>query len=224
MDNKNVQQGQSSSTASQSPKISGIYSWPVIILVCIVFWPVGLFLLWKRVSVDKRASLTTGRVITICGFVSLAISLMGFLVSISEGFGSDDISTIIFFIIAGAALVLTGNNITKNAGKYKKYLSIIVNQGITSIDSIASASSVSYEAAKKDIEKMIDKGYFSGAYINDGSRELVLPRADYKESMEQNNNEQHMETKVVVCKSCGANNTVIVGKTAECEFCGSPIN
>jgi DeoR/GlpR family transcriptional regulator of sugar metabolism len=131
---------------------------------------------------------------------------------------------IIFFIIAGAALVLLGNNMTRSARRFKKYLAIIVNQNMTSIDNIAAASAVTYDTAKKDIQNMIDKGYFSGAYINDGTRELVLPQYEHRESAAMDNYEQHLETKVVACRSCGANNTVIVGRTSECEFCGSPIN
>ena len=30
-----------------------IYSWPMIILVLFLFWPVGIFLLIKRISIDK---------------------------------------------------------------------------------------------------------------------------------------------------------------------------
>ena len=162
--------------------------------------------------------------VTICGFVCLVFSLLGLAVSFSEGFGRDDVSMITFFIIAGISLILLGNSMTKNAGKYKKYLSIIVNQNITSIDNIAAANTVSYDVAKKDIQKMIDNGYFSGAYINDGTRELVLPQNRHAENTLQNDYEQNVQTKVVTCKSCGARNTVVVGKTGECEFCGSPID
>jgi hypothetical protein len=84
---------------TKNPKIKAAYSWPVIILACIIFWPVGLFLLWRRTSIDKKASLTVGKVVTVCGFVCLAFSLLGFSVSVSEGFGSDDVSMIIFLRI-----------------------------------------------------------------------------------------------------------------------------
>lgn len=32
---------------------------------------------------------------------------------------------------------------------------------------------------------------------------------------------QNKETKVVKCKECGAKNTIIVGQTKECEYCGT---
>lgn len=228
MDNKNGLQGQLGRTIDsdmgKKPRISSAYSWPVVILTCIIFWPIGLFLLWKRISIDRKASLTTGKLVIVCGFTSLAFSLMGLLVSLSEGIKSDDVNMIIFFIAAGIGLLLLGKSMIKNARKYKKYLSIIVNQNMTSIDNIAAANNVSYDEAQKDIQKMIDKGYFSGAYINDGARELVLPRVKQAENIVQSNHEEPVETKVVACKNCGANNTVIVGKTSECEFCGSPIS
>ena len=37
----------------ENGKIGGLYSWPVIILAFCIFWPVGLFLLIKRISLDK---------------------------------------------------------------------------------------------------------------------------------------------------------------------------
>jgi len=32
------------------------------------------------------------------------------------------------------------------------------------------------------------------------------------------------ETKIIKCKSCGAKNTLIAGKTKECEYCGTIYN
>ena len=30
-----------------------------------------------------------------------------------------------------------------------------------------------------------------------------------------------MDTKKIKCKECGAKNTVVVGQTRECEYCGT---
>ena len=42
---------------NEKGKISGLYSWPVIILALCIFWPVGIFLIIKRVSVDKKTAM-----------------------------------------------------------------------------------------------------------------------------------------------------------------------
>lgn len=39
---------------NEQGKISFIYSWPAIILALWLFWPVGIFLIIKRVSIDKK--------------------------------------------------------------------------------------------------------------------------------------------------------------------------
>src|SRR5689334_16725405 len=81
-------------------------SWPVIVVASIIFWPVGLFLIWRRTVVDKKAALFSGKIVGICGWSSLGLALMGFLISIDEGFQHDDITTITFLVLAGIGLVI----------------------------------------------------------------------------------------------------------------------
>ena len=82
----------------------------------------------------------------------------------------------------------------------------------------------SYDVAKTDIQKMINKGYLKNAYINEGTREIILPNNNIQE---QNgtvgNDAANVATKIVACPCCGANNT-IVGDMGECEYCGSPLH
>ena len=44
------------------------------------------------------------------------------------------------------------------------------------------------------------------------------------ENISINNIEEKEETKIVKCPECGAKNTVIVGQTKECEYCGTILN
>ena len=64
------------------------------------------------------------------------------------------------------------------------------------------------------------------AYINENTREVVLPSA-----APANSNAGHpigaavpnaTQTRVVACPCCGANNTVS-GTLGECEHCGTPL-
>lgn len=208
----------------EKPKVSGAYSWPVIVLAFIFFWPLGIYLLVKRNSVDKKSALTTGKLVVGFGYASIAFSILGMFAAPTDGVDSSDISMIIFFLITGLVLLFIGKRMKKAAERCKKYIAIIANQHITSIDQIAQAASVGYETAKKDLEKMIHQGYFSGAYINEGAREIVLPGSHVSRDHMANNVIRPAQTKVVTCKNCGATNTVVSGSAAECEFCGSPIN
>ena len=80
-----------------------------------------------------------------------------------------------------------------------------------------------YDVAKQDIQKLITKGYLKNAYINEGTREVVLPNIIQGQPSDMANTaSSSVETKIVTCPCCGANNTVI-GETGECEYCGSPL-
>lgn len=211
-------------TSMNSPKPEWWLSWPAIIIIFIVFFPVGLFLIWKRTTIDKKAALFSGRVVGIFGWISLSFALLGFLVCISEGFGSDDVTAITFFLLAGAGLVTLGKKIKNSASKSRKYISIIANHGIIDIDNIAAAIPTSYDNAKKDLQKMIDTGFFEGAYINESERQIVLPEKHQEPQCNQSNNaEQSVRMQVVTCKGCGAQNSIPAGTVGECEFCGSKI-
>ena len=46
---------------NENGKVGCLYSWPMIIIALCVFWPVGIFLIVKRVSVDKKAAMGAGK-------------------------------------------------------------------------------------------------------------------------------------------------------------------
>ena len=208
---------------NEKGKISGLYSWPVIILALCIFWPVGIFLIIKRVSVDKKTAMGAGKLIGGIGIASYCIAGIGFIACLSDGFGSDDIGMILFFGIAGFALQKVSQKIKREAEDVKKYLSVIVNGNERQIDVIASSMGKSYDVAKNDIQKLINKGYLKNAYINEGTREIVLPNIIQDQSGDMTNTfSVNVETKIIACPCCGANNT-IVGDMGECEYCGSPL-
>ncbi len=209
---------------NEKGKISGLYSWPVIILALCFFWPIGILLLMKRVSVDKKAAMSVGRLISGIGIASYFIAAVMFIACLSDGFGSDDIGIILFFGIAGFALRKVSRKVKKDAENVKKYLSVIINGNERQIDAIASSMGKTYDTAKNDIQKMIDKGYLKNAYINEGTREVVLPNNNIQAyvGMAANTTANNITPRIVSCPCCGANNTII-GDMGECEYCGSPL-
>ena len=209
---------------NENGKLGCLYSWPVIILALCIFWPVGIFLIIKRVSVDKKTAMGAGKLIGGIGIASYCIAGIGFIACLSDGFGSDDICMILFFGIAGFALQKVSQKIKREAEDVKKYLSVIVNGNERQIDVIASSMGKSYDVAKNDIQKLISKGYLKNAYINEGTREVVLPSNNIQEQVGTmtNTTANNVTTKIVACPCCGANNT-IMGDMGECEYCGSPL-
>ena len=212
--------------SNKNNKLGCLYSWPVIIIALICFWPVGLFLIIKRTSVDKKTAMASGKLIKGLGIASCCMAVIGFLVCLSDGFDGADVGAIIFFVAAGAALLYFANKIKKNADSIKLYLNIIVNGGERQLDSIAAATGKQYDVVKKDVQKMIDKGFLKNAYINENTREVVLPSASpANANVAQPTAEAApvaVQTRVIACPCCGANNTVS-GDIGECEYCGSPL-
>ena len=202
-------------------KIGTLYSWPVIIAAFIIFWPVGLFLLFKRTSIDKTAALQqSGKGLKIAGIVLMVLGAFGILGSLETGDGATIVGCL-FFIAGGAIMFKKAKALKVEGEATKKYLAIIINNNVRQLDSIASATGKQYDVVKADIQKLIDKGFLKNAFINENTRELVIPEAAPTQS--STNNASYQQARVVSCPCCGANNKVS-GATGECEYCGSPLN
>ena len=207
----------------ENGKVKFIYSWPIIILALFIFWPVGLILIIKRTSIDKKYALGGGKVIRFLGIFSLVIAIVGLIANITAGFTPNDLILIVFFGIAGIALCMVANRNKKRANSIREYLSIIVNGQVRKLDTIVLTTGKPYDVVKKDIQMMIRNGYLKSAYIDESSREVVLPGSvSAKTTSATTTTAQNSTTRVVSCPCCGANNT-IVGSSGECEYCGSPI-
>lgn len=211
---------------NNNDKVSFWYSWPAIILALCLFWPVGIFLIIKRVSTDRKTAMGASKLIGGFGIVLYCIAALGLLVCISEGFAGEDVVMFLFFGIAGFALRKIAKKIKTEAENVKQYLSIIINGNVRQLDTIASTIGKSYDVVHKDVNKMIDKGYFKNAYIDEGMREVVLPNSAPAThnviNVAVTNTAAPVQSKIVVCLCCGANNT-IYGDMGECEYCGSPL-
>ena len=216
-------------------------SWPIIILFIFLCWPVGLFLLIKKLTNDKTAAISAGgkglKVVGIVMTSFAAIGTLGFLVSLTEdGASGDDLAALIvmlFFAIGGIALLRKAKKLKKESESIKQYLSIIVNGNVRQLDDIAFTTGQSYDAVHRNVQNMIEKGFLKNAYIDERTREVVLPNAapvspqndapTYASTINAvSTNPVPLKTKIVACPCCGANNT-ITGDTGECEYCGSPL-
>ena len=70
-----------------------------------------------------------------------------------------------------------------------------------------------------DIQVMIDRRFFATAYIDYGKKILVLFPDENK--TEKEDNQQYV---IVACATCGGDNKIVVGKYANCIFCGNAID
>lgn len=199
------------------------YSWPAIIVLLILFFPVGFYLLYKRFTVDKTAIQRNRRGLTVSGLIFIGIGLLYTLMLFSDEQASSDgtssigviIALSLTFYIIGLVFLLKSLSMKALGVKYKKYINIIINQKQSSIQNIAAGVGVTYEAAVYDLRDMLGSGYFPGAFLNEQTREIILRQSAAPEAAYQ--------TRAVTCKGCGASNVVAYGRKAECEYCGSSL-
>lgn len=194
--------------------------WGWVIFWIIVFWPVGLYLAIKKLSLRPKA-------IAIAVIAWFLIALDG-LMLLSEftgtSSGADDIIIILIAGISGILLLRKSFNIKKTAVRYERYIDII-NGGVLDIETIAAAASIPYDVVMNDLQKMTDTEYLENAYIDRGNKKVAFSQQIIDPHFVHNTppSQPHEETKSVRCPGCGALNVITVGKVSECEYCGTPI-
>lgn len=212
---------------SNSKEMSWFLKWPAIIILTILFWPLGIVLLIIRIAKDRRTRMAVGKTLKISAYCVFAFGIIVFLSLSEQEDKAFAVGMGIFLIILAVILWFIGNKLVKESKLFKEYLNLIVNQRIFSMQQIATITNRDVALVKNDLQKMIDKGFLPDAYINLTDYTIVVPilQMQYQPQNQPRVQEvSHQETaqaRVVTCPSCGANNTIVPGQTVECEFCGS---
>ena len=202
-------------------------SWLVIIVVSVIFFPVGVYLALKKLhsepnNYDKNANgvIIYGATWILLGF----FYLIGCTETTEEGVATigEGFAGLLVFCAMGIPMILNACKYKKLVKTYKEYYSAIVNTGGL-IDNVAAERKTTYEKALKTIETLIDKGLLGGR-IDLASRSYV--ENQYSSDTKQNNLYSQPQgntfKRIVKCPNCGANNQV--GENGGvCEYCGSPI-
>ncbi len=156
-----------------NPKIPWWLSFPALTIITMLFFPVGVFLIWKRAKIDTNSK---GIITIVIGW--MLIFFVGFMTLIlsSQGISSEDYNVICFLLFVGSSLIFLGRKKRKDSEKLKKYISTILTNKETSINNIAAVIPTSYKTARKDVQNLIKKGYLNGIYINEATGEIIFPR------------------------------------------------
>lgn len=196
-------------------------SWGWIVFWCIAFWPVGIYLLVRRMNSDRTATLkNSGTVRT----TSLVLMILG-VFSVFSAFSSyGTIGTFFYgmllFALPGILLYIKSQSMKEEGRKFQMYIAIVINQGEKSMEKISRAVGVTIQETREDLEKMIDRGYFPNTYIDAATSEIILP--DRKErDMAAYEEEKQKNYRVITCQGCGAKEKIAEGQTKKCEYCGS---
>ena len=209
------------------------FSWGLIALMLYLFFPIGIWMIIKKMTDEKYNYTKNGKALRILAWILIGIVIFYLTIGLTTGFVVEDgesavggvIVMILIFGGGGVLSLIKANSYIKKGTKYARYVSIVSSVSNTSIDSIAAAYPTTYEKAVTDIQQMLDDGYFMNAYIDLNRRALIMPQINATANIIGNDNATFTASRPtsVKCKNCGAENTVIPGSVNECEYCGSPL-
>ena len=150
--------------------------WIGIIICYIIFWPLGLFLILRKLlkgklrAPKKKTALLIGGALAIWGLYQLTGQI---------GSGRwEEIMSSIFYVLGGGIFAAVGCWTNLKERLYRKYRNIIAGHPYMSVESIAKAIPTGLHRACHDLQSMIDKGMLGeNAYIDMGRKCLVLDAA-----------------------------------------------
>lgn len=198
-------------------KESGI-PWSIVVVGFVIFWPLGLLLLILKVRSDLKATMVASGILKVLAWILIAL-IGAFLTAalFEAGFRVNSVVAGFLVLMSGAlALLAAAVFIKKNANAYRRFISIIVNDGVSSIDEISRLTRIPYEKVRQYLERMISRNFLPNARISEVNRTVVVPRPGVEHDPE-------LEYDIVSCKNCGANKEVAVGRIEACNFCGSKL-
>lgn len=117
--------------------------------------------------------------------------------------------------LGGLAVALKGQSLREKRRRVQQYVTLIVNQGLTRIDEIATAyGRRDFTRVMTEIQQLVAEGFLPG-YRVDTIERMVLRVVEQPHTSEEVG---------FTCRSCGANNMVLaLGRYVRCEYCGTPI-
>ncbi len=207
----------------------------VIVVAFIFCWPIGIVLLIGRINSSKQTMLDGSKTTRICMIVGVILILVGI-----SGFSGRKILTALFYIAGGAALIYFGQQNKKKVERYRGYIDLVANQKVYSLDTISNTMNVNYDTVRNDLQKLISKGSFRGATINELTRsiDVASPQPMMQPVMQpqmqamyqagagmvenvMNTVSQAANTQVTAkCPGCGGTTVAMKGATVECDYCG----
>jgi len=109
-----------------------------------------------------------GAVLAVCGLMAIGEPLSAlFWSSDWLSLWLEDLLTALSIIVAGGAMLYSGVSMERQMKRYAKYLSVMGDREAMPVEELARTLGYPKGRVEKDLQKMIDKGYFGGrAYLN----------------------------------------------------------
>ena len=106
------------------------YSWTTIVIVLFIFWPIGLIMLFSKLSNDKTASFGDGA--GVIKFIGVVLVLFGGLMFFTLLLGDatmivGGLFTGALFTVPGFYLIKKSKEVQNSGNKNRKYIELIIN-------------------------------------------------------------------------------------------------
>lgn len=176
------------------------------------------------------ASAVLGKAASIIGYILGPITLPIIMFGLSDMDSPGAVPAMTFLVILLALSVFSiikGSQIKRRIRRFKRYVSLISAQHMTSLDAIAMSTSQSVDFVRADLQKMISKRFFANAAINTATGQIVIggmppaPPPTYAPRPAQTAAQAEMVT--YTCSGCGASGAKPKSAVVNCEYCGSLI-
>lgn len=138
---------------------------------------------------------------------------------------AEDIVLMLVFISGGVWLLIAGTKRRMLIGKFLRYSVILADDPGGCLLNLACMTGTSEERVQANLQKMIYKNLFTGAYLdNEKHRIVFLKEAEARrkaiQSVAAGPASSQVKPSTVVCPVCGGVNCIAKGHAAECEYCG----
>ena len=156
---------------------------------------------------------TGGIILLIFGILGLIVFLgslidAGLTAAALGGLGFYAVTTAV-----GAGLLSAYSAKKKQAKRFRKYKTVIGSSKRMKIARLADTAGVPYDTAKRDLDKMADKGYLGAtAYVNEGTQEVILiPEAEPEKQPEQKKDSAAAENQyyAIICEIRQLNDEIL---------------
>lgn len=191
-------------------------SWVVVILALIIFWPVGLILLYLKLRNNSKNKFKFSGITKIAiGVCSIFFGLIGAATEIDEPTGEVGLTIVMvsIFLAIGIACIYFGMKNIKEGKIYEKIGNLINFQEVESIEEIAKKLKITEEKAMEYISKAIYLGICNNEIEYKNNK--IIYKKKVKEQIEKKKHER-----IVKCECCGGINHISDTEIKACEYCG----
>lgn len=207
--------------------LSAFLSWPVLLFVFVLFFPLGIALIYARFRADKLHYPQNAYIVQIWGVVLLCFAAIYTFVWLAGNFKTKSgtppsfasVFTILLVMASGGVwLLCLARNMRRKGNRFAAYPSLIYKQNRTEWETLSAVLDTPVKTVLADLQEMLRAGLLPDVFLDMQTREIC--RADVQIDVAT----KRTSLQTLVCPCCGAVNTIAAEGTAACEYCGSSIS